>query len=84
MNYCSYYQAHIRREKTWLFVALLRGLEHVAFDRTLDASRNLFEFYVPKDQESCFLDFMQKMAQEDVVANLAQLPNRLTDPEQKL
>lgn len=80
MNYCFYYQARILREKTWLFVALLRSVEHIAFDRTLDVKDNVFEFYVPADRQVPFLAFMEYMIQQGVALDLQELPNRLKDP----
>lgn len=80
MNYCFYYQAHIQREKTWLFVALLRSVEHIAFDRTLDVAQNVFEFYVPADRKEIFLALMEYMAMHGLMLQLKELPNRLMDP----
>ena len=49
MRYCSYYQAKIVcTAQSWLLVGVLRSIENLAFDRTLDKSSGLFEFFVPK------------------------------------
>ena len=79
MDYCSYYQAQINREKTWFFVGCLKSFEHIAFDRTLDAQKGIFEFFVPEDMEEYFLGIMQYFEKEGIVGNLQKLPNRLID-----
>jgi hypothetical protein len=81
MSYCSYYQAKIRKYDCWLFVASLRGFEHMAFDRTIDTHENIFEFYVPEATEPYFLELMHYYEQQGTVTGLQKLPNRLlTEP----
>lgn len=74
--WCSYYQAHVRREKVWFFVAVLRSQEHVCFDRTYDVATSVFEFFVPASQEIIFLQVLAFFEQEGIVTNLTKLPNR--------
>lgn len=79
MRLCSYYQAQVLREKTWFVVAVLRSYEHVAFDRTLDVQKSIFEFFVPEDQEILFLAIIQDFAQLGLVGQLIKLPNRFCE-----
>ena len=75
--YCSYYQAHVERELCWFVTASLRSYEHVAFDRTLDPSTSLFEFFVPETTEKYFLEVMAYFEAEGLVTGLRKMPNRL-------
>jgi hypothetical protein len=80
--YCHYYKAHIIREQAWFFVAIARSFEHVMFDRTFDPETSTFEFFVPADMESYFLDFMSLLIKQGVVQNLMPYENRLLDPKE--
>lgn len=84
MVYCSYYQALVDKTFCWYVVAILKSYEHLAFDRTLDTQKNLFEFYVPASREQEFLQLMNYFQQQHLVNNLQKLPNRLADPSQEL
>lgn len=75
--YCSYYQAHVERELCWFVTASLRSYEHVAFDRTLDPEKSLFEFFVPNSTEKYFLEVMTYFQSQGLITGLAKLPNRL-------
>lgn len=77
INYCLYYQANVLKEKTWLFTAMLRAHEHLAFDRTLDVTGGLFEFFVPVYNESAFLKLITTFIELGIVKNLVKLDNRL-------
>ena len=79
--YCSYYQAHIKKELCWFVTAALRSYEHVAFDRTLDVATSLFEFFVPETTEKFFLEIMAYFEQEGIVQNLIKTHNRLENAE---
>lgn len=83
-NHCSYYQALVDKTFCWYVVAILKSYEHLAFDRTLDTSTNLFEFYVPEAREQEFLKLMSYFEAQHLVSNLNKLPNRLADHEQEL
>ncbi len=76
MQYCMYYQAHIPREYCWFLTATLRSYEHVAFDRTLDKERSIFEFFVPEPMEPLFSKGHGRFEKEGVVQDLKKLPNR--------
>jgi len=79
MDYCSYYQACIDRNKTWFFVGCLKSYEHIAFDRTLDAQEGIFEFFVPHDMEPYFVAIMDYFQGQKIVSNVKKLPNRLIE-----
>lgn len=74
---CTYYQAQVDRSRCWLFTALFRSFEHLAFDRTFDIQTSQFEFFVPIHNELLFLTIMNYLEQEELVKNLEKLPNRL-------
>lgn len=80
MQYCTYYQALVKRQETWFFTAVLRSYEHLTFDRTLNAEEGLFEFFVPPSGESQFEELMAEFAQRGIVSHVVKLPNRLADP----
>jgi uncharacterized protein DUF4911 len=84
MNYCSYYQALVDKTFCWYVVAILKSYEHLAFDRTLDTQKNLFEFYVPPSREEEFLKLMSYFEAQHLVTNVQKLPNRLADSNQEL
>lgn len=77
MLYCLYYQANIKSSECYFFVAILRSLEHVAFDRTLDKKTSLFEFFVPEATYKEFLAFIKDFQNMGIVSNFKELPNRL-------
>lgn len=74
---CDYFQAHIPVDKVWFVTAVIRGYEHVAFDRTIDVHNSIFEFFVPRDMRVLFLDLMQNLQKKELITNLQELPNRL-------
>ncbi len=73
----SYYQAQVDPAHGWFFVGVLRSFEHMAFDRTLDVQKSIFEFFVPQDTENYFLDLMDYFKKEEIIFDLCKLPNRL-------
>lgn len=79
MNYCSYYQATIRREDCWFLTSIIRSYEHVAFDRTVDVERSIFEFFVPEAMEAEFLQIMHYFQEQGIAVDVVKLPNRLMD-----
>jgi hypothetical protein len=80
-NICVYYQATVLKEKHWMLTSLLRSFEHLAFDRTCDAQKGIFEFFVPPAMEHHFLGIMRHFEQEGLIWDLQKLPNRLAEPE---
>ncbi len=75
--YSSYYQAHVAEKDCWFLVAILRSFEHLAFDRTVDKERSIFEFFVPEGNEASFLELMDYFEGQGIVSDLQKLPNRL-------
>jgi hypothetical protein len=84
MKNCYYYQAIIETSQCWFVVGVLRSFEHLAFDRTLDKQKSLFEFFVPGQQEANFLGVMDFFIAQGVVTEFQKLDNRLSDPHQAL
>lgn len=76
-QFCVYYQAQVVKDQCWFMAATLRSFEHLTFDRTIDAEKSIFEFFVPKDLEGYFLEIMEYYASIGLINNLVQLPNRL-------
>ena len=74
---CAYYQAEIKKNDCWFFVAVLRSFEHVAFDRTIDVETSRFEFFVPVDVEQIFLTVLNYFERQGIASGLVKLPNRL-------
>lgn len=77
MSYCFYYTAYVTPAHCWFLAATLRSHEHLAFDRTLDVEKSIFEFFVPQINESYFLELMDYYQKAGIVKNLQKLPNRL-------
>ncbi len=78
-NYCAYYTGHVKKETAWLLTAILRGTEHVVFDRTIDKQNSIFEFFVPIDMESVFLEVADYLKKEELLLSLDKKKNRLLD-----
>ena len=83
-QFCQYYQAYVDRAQCWFVVSTLKQLEHVVFDRTIDAASNLFEFFVPAATEDIFLQVIDRFVQEGLVRDLKKMQNRLQDPDQEV
>lgn len=77
MDYCLYFQAHVKRESCWFFAATIRSFEHMSFDRTIDAQESIFEIFVPDQMEDCFLKLMNYYVDKGVVTDFNKLENRL-------
>lgn len=77
--YCLYYTAKVERKRCWLLTSILRGTEHVVFDRSLDPQESTFEFFVPEAMEPVFLALMEYMYKQGVVDDLKKLPNRCAE-----
>ena len=84
MRTCLYYQANINRSECWFFVAVLRSMEHLAFDRTLDKDSSLFEFFVPHTARPFFENMMKAFEQSGVVLSWKSLPNRLKNRKEQV
>lgn len=75
-QYCFYYQAVVDRKKTWFVVANFRNEDHIAFERAIEGQTNVFEFFVPREQEVYFLDLMQKLMAQGYVLWFEKKSNR--------
>ncbi len=75
--YSEYYQAHLLKKKTWFLSAAIRNENNVALARAIEGKNNIFEFFVPKDQEEQFLYLMQALQEKGIVLSLEKKPNRL-------
>jgi hypothetical protein len=75
-QYCLYYQAKVKREKTWFVVGALRNEDHVAFERAIEKQQNILEFLVPPDQEASFIEFITHLQQRGVVLEYEKQANR--------
>jgi len=84
MDYCLYYQAHVKKEWCWFLVGILRSYEHLAFDRTINKEKSIFEFYVPQSMQPYFEDLMDYFLKEGVITSCEQMENRLMQPGQEL
>jgi hypothetical protein len=78
---CQYYQAHVDKKMTWFVVATLKSQENIQFDRTIDAEKSIFEFFVPAEVESQFLIVIHKLIETGYVSNLQKMENRLSKEE---
>lgn len=76
-NYCVYYTAQLDRSRCWLVSSILRGTEHIAFDRSLDPEKSIFEFFVPEAMEPVFLEVMEYLQSKKVVLSYSKEVNRL-------
>lgn len=78
--YCQYYQALVNVRKTWFIGGVFRNEDYVAFERTLEGTNDIIEFFVPGSQEEEFLFLMNYLIKEGYVYKLDKMPNRLVYP----
>jgi hypothetical protein len=81
MVYCAYYQAYVVKKETWFLVATLRSFEHLAFDRTFDKEKGIFEFFVPHELETFFDPLLRYYITSGVIVSYEKLSNRLVGEE---
>ena len=79
MEFCLYYQAHVRKERAWFLVGILKSFEHMAFDRTIDKENSIFEFFVPSSMKNHFESLMHFFMKEKIITSFSEMPNRLMD-----
>jgi hypothetical protein len=75
--YCAYYHAYVPRKTSWFLVATLKSVEHIAFDRTLEKTNGLFEFFVAPGFVSQFEQLMAYYDTNGIVTSWHKLPNRI-------
>jgi hypothetical protein len=78
--FCEYYEALVLKEKTWFLSACFRNEPDIAFARAIKGIPEIFEFFVPKDQEEDFLRLMKELEQMGIIYRFEKKPNRLIDP----
>ena len=76
-QYCLYYQAVTNRPKTWFVNGCLRNEPNVCLERCLDKTKNLFEFFVPADQEQAFLEITDQLLEGGYLLSRTKMPNRM-------
>lgn len=75
--FCQYYQAVVNVTKTWFIGGFFKSEDYVAFERTIDGTNNVIEFFVPVDQEEFFLELMGYLQRNGYIDTLEKMPNRL-------
>ena len=75
--YCQYYQATVLKIKTWFVSGVFRNEDNVVIARALEGCSDVFEFFVPQEQEGYFLELMGYLQQEGSVLSFEKKPNRL-------
>lgn len=75
--YCQYYQALVNVPKTWFIGGIFRSQDYVAFERTLEGTNDIIEFFVPASQEESFLSLMEYLVKHGYVYKFEKMPNRL-------
>jgi len=75
--YCEYYQANLLKEKTWFLSACFRNESNMVFARAISGKSDVFEFFVPKDQEEHFLRLINILQNKGIVLSFEKKPNRL-------
>lgn len=79
--YSNYYQAHVVPRHCWFVLATLKSFEHLVFDRTIDTSQSIVEFFVSPAGDQYFLEVMHYFATQGMISQLQKLPNRLVDSD---
>lgn len=77
MKYSLYFQAYVTKELCWLLSATLKYCEHLAFDRTIDKEKSIFEFFVSQELEHVFIDVMNALQERGVIKRYQKMQNRL-------
>ncbi len=80
-NYCLYYRTIIEKKRAWVLASILRGAEHVCFDRALpgeekDTTTVVFEIFVPTTMEPIFLFLINQLENERIILSIEKLTNR--------
>ena len=78
-KFCLYYQAKIEKSRCWLVSSLIRGTEHIAFDRCYDVQESIFEFFVPTEMEEVFLEVIEYLKKKEAIITFEKQENRFCD-----
>lgn len=84
MIYCKYYQARVKEKDCIFFIGILRSFEHLEFNRTIDTTNSILEFFVPEDNVPIFLQVMSYFKSQSIISDFKELPNRLKDSSTEL
>jgi len=79
VKYSEYYQAKIEKKTCILFSAILRSFENLAFARTVDKEKSIFEFFVSSDQEQEFVEIINYFCELGFASDFNKKKNRLKD-----
>ncbi len=74
--YCSYYHVVVVRKMMWFVVGYFRSEENFVFERALDGSGTVLEFFVPPGNEQLFCKILAGLQQQGSVISYEQLENR--------
>jgi hypothetical protein len=75
---CKYYQAEVLKQKTWFLSAVFRNESNVTFARAIEGkNNNVWEFFVPQDQEEHFLRVIKTLESKGIVLSFEEMENRL-------
>lgn len=75
--YCEYYQARVNVRRTWFIGGVFRNEDNIVFERTLDNTNDILEFFVPSGCEEEFLFLIDYLIKNKYVYSCKKLPNRL-------
>ncbi len=75
--FCEYYQAEVDVPYTWFVGGVFRNEDNLVFERTIDDSSAIIEFFVTKEQEEEFLDLMNYLVKLGYILNFTKQENRL-------
>ncbi len=75
--YCIYYQAHVLKDRIWFITGCLRNEGNWVFDRALEGTSNILEFFVAPAYEKEFCSFMHFFQKNGDILSYSKLPHRL-------
>ncbi len=75
--YCDYYQVRVNVRYTWFIGGVFRNDEYIAFERTLDGSNEILEFFVVPGHEKQFFHLMGYLKEHAYVYEVTKMENRL-------
>lgn len=72
----TYYIAEVNVRMTWLIGGIFRNEDNITFERTIDGSNNLLEFFVPEGQVEEFLFLVDYLMKHHLIYSIQEAPNR--------
>ncbi len=76
--FSEYYQAIVDVPYTWFVFGVFRNEDNLVFERTVEGSPNILEFFVTKDQEAEFLHVMDYLVKGGYILSVEKKVNRLS------